>query len=38
MWRISLKNVNVIFRDPQIMANGERYRQQIGVNKDMVGI
>ena len=38
MWRISLKNVNVIFWDPQIMANGERYRQQVDVDKDVVGI
>ena len=38
MWRISLKNVNVIFRNPQIMAYGERYRQQVDVDKDMVGI
>ena len=38
MWRISLENVNVIFRDPQIMASGERYRQQVCVDEEMVGL
>lgn len=33
--RISLKNVDMIFRDPQIMASGERYRQQVDVNEEM---
>ena len=38
MWRVSFENVDVIFRDPQIVASGEGYRQQVGVDEDMVGL
>jgi len=37
MWRVSLENVNVIFRDPKLIASGKCYRQQVGVDEDVVG-
>ena len=38
MWRLSLKNVDVIFRDAQVMANRKRYRQQACVDEEMIGL
>lgn len=38
MWRISLKDVNVILREPYITASGEHNRQQVGVDEDVVGL
>lgn len=38
MWRISLEDVNVIFRNPHIMAGGEYERQEFGVDEDVIGL
>jgi len=37
MWHISLENVDMIFGNPQLIASGKCYRQQVGVDEDVVG-
>ena len=38
MWCISLEDVNMVLRDPYITANGEHNREQVGVDKDAIGL